>query len=139
MENKIVVVVKGVLLKDGKALIVKRADDDDIGSGTWEFSGGKIEFGESPEQALKREFLEETGIVVKVEKILYVTSFNTNPNRQVILITYLCSCDDCNLVTLSFEHSEYMWANRGELKKYLSKGIVDVIEANKLWEVFSEI
>lgn len=138
MENKIVVVVKGILLKDGKALMVKRSDDDDIGGGTWEFSGGKVEFGESPEEALKREFLEETGIAVEVEKILYVTSFKTDPNRQVVLITYLCKSSESN-ISLSFEHSKYMWANRGELKKYLSKGIADDIEANKLWEIFSEI
>lgn len=137
MENKIVVVVKGILLKGGKALIVKRADDD-TGGGTWEFSGGKIEFGESLEDALKREYLEETGVNIEVSKILYVTSFKTNVNRQVVLISYLCNCDDCHSITLSFEHSEYMWANRGELKKRLSEGIVDDIERNDLWEIFSE-
>jgi 8-oxo-dGTP diphosphatase len=42
--NKIVVTVKGVILNGGKVLIVKRANDDEIGGGTWECVGGKIEF-----------------------------------------------------------------------------------------------
>lgn len=137
MENKIVIAVKGILLKDKKALIIKRADDDEIGGGTWEFSGGKLEFGESPEDALKREFREETGIDVDVKKLLYVTSFKTNPNRQVVLITYLCECGDCE-VKLSPEHSEHMWANRIEVKSRIAKGIADDISANNLWEIFSE-
>ncbi len=137
MENKIVVAVKGILLKDGRALIMKRADDDDIGGGTWEFSGGKLEFGESPEEALKREFKEEAGVDVEVKKLLYVTSFKTNPNRQVVLITYLCECEGSD-VKLSPEHSEYMWANREEVKSRVAPGIADDISANELWEIFSE-
>jgi 8-oxo-dGTP diphosphatase len=138
MSNKIVVAVKGILIKDGKALMVKRADDDEIGSGRWEFSGGKLEFGESPEAALRREFLEETGLCVEVGKLLYVTSFKTDPSRQVILIAYLCDCDDCHAVTLSDEHSDYMWASRAEVRAYLAEDIADDISANDLWEIFPE-
>ena len=65
MENKIVVAVKGILLKDGRALIMKRADDDDIGGGTWEFSGGKLEFGESPEEALKGNSRRKRALMLK--------------------------------------------------------------------------
>lgn len=136
-EGKIVVVIKGILLQNGRALILKRADDDEIGGGTWEFSGGKLEFGESPQEALKREFKEETGIDVEVKRLLYVTSFKTNPNRQVVLITYLCDCGDCD-VKLSFEHSDWMWANREEVKSRISQGIADDIGANDLWGIFSD-
>ncbi|MDD6396306.1 MAG: NUDIX domain-containing protein [Firmicutes bacterium] len=131
------VAVKGILLKNGRALILKRADDDEIGGGTWEFSGGKLEFGESPQEALKREFKEETGIDVEIKKLLYVTSFKTNPNMQVVLITYLCDCANCD-VKLSLEHSDWMWANREEVKNRISQGIADDIGVNDLWEIFSE-
>lgn len=137
MENKIVVVVKGILLKNGKSLIMKRADDDEIGGGTWEFSGGKLNFGESPQEALKREFFEETGLEVQIEKLLYVTSFKTNPNRQVVLITYLCECGDCE-IKLSSEHSDFMWADRYEVKNRIAKGIAEDMDANGTWGIFSE-
>lgn len=137
MENKIVVVAKGILLRQGKALIVKRADNDDIGGGTWEFAGGNLQFGESPEAALQREYREETGLAVKIEKLLYVTSFQTNPHRQVVLITYLCSCDDCSTLQLSPEHSACQWADSATLQRCLAKGIAEDIGKYRLWEIFS--
>lgn len=137
MDNKIVVVSKGILLSGGKALVLRRDDNDEIGGGTWEFPGGNIEFGESPEEALKREYLEETGLEVEIEKLLYVTSFKTHPNRQVLLIAYLCRCSDSTALRLSCEHSEYKWAGREELQKCLSEGIAQDIGRNNLWEIFS--
>lgn len=86
---------------------------------------------------MKREFKEETGIDVEVKKLLYVTSFKTNPNMQVVLITYLCDCANCD-VKLSLEHSDWMWANREEVKNRISQGIADDIGVNDLWEIFSE-
>jgi 8-oxo-dGTP diphosphatase len=57
-------VAVGVILNDsGKILITKRAPGSHQG-GLWEFPGGKVESGESLEQALSRELLEELGVVV---------------------------------------------------------------------------
>lgn len=137
MENKIVVVAKGILLNEGKTLMLKRADNDEIGGGTWEFAGGNLQFGESPEAALQREYREETGLNVTVQKLLYVTSFQTAPNRQVVLITYLCGCDDDSTLQLSPEHSACQWADRATLQRCLAKGIAEDIGKNHLWEIFS--
>ena len=61
-------VVAGIIIKNKKILIEKRKDDD-IGGGKWEFPGGKIEIGETNEDALERE-LYEVGISVKIGKEL---------------------------------------------------------------------
>jgi len=58
-------VVAAILIKDHKVLIAQRATDDPL-AGFWEFPGGKIEEGESPEQSLVREMQEEFCIVVEV-------------------------------------------------------------------------
>ena len=52
--------VVGIIEKDGKYLIQKRPSTGLL-AGLWEFPGGKIETGETPEQALKREIKEELG------------------------------------------------------------------------------
>ena len=52
--------VYGVLIKDGSILLVRKARGPY--KGKWDLPGGSIEFGEEPEQTLKREFLEETGL-----------------------------------------------------------------------------
>ena len=55
-------VVAGILLNQGKFLAVQRPPGKPE-AGFWEFPGGKIEAGESPEQALSRELREEIGIL----------------------------------------------------------------------------
>lgn len=138
-ENRIYVAVKGVLIKDGKALILRRADiktDDEIG--WWEFAGGTLEFGENPEQTLVREYREEAGLEVKPERLLYVSSVHTNPKYQIIVITYLCSCEDCSNVKISSEHLAYKWVGASESKKYLASDIAENFYKNNLWNIFDE-
>ena len=52
-------------------LIAKRSDDQHLG-GTWEFPGGKVEEGEEPEAAARRELQEETGLVAEALEALIV-------------------------------------------------------------------
>lgn len=58
-------VVAAVIEKDGRVLLAKRRQGD-ILAGKWEFPGGKIDPGETPEEALKRELQEELGIETEV-------------------------------------------------------------------------
>ncbi|KNY25475.1 NUDIX hydrolase [Pseudobacteroides cellulosolvens] len=134
MENKIVVAVKGVIVNDGRVLIVKRASNDEIGAGTWECVGGKIEFGEELETALIREIKEEVGLNVTVEKLLYATTFKTSPTRQVVILTYLCRSEVTD-VRLSVEHLEYLWATKDQLKQLLHQGILEDFEKNNVFSI----
>jgi 8-oxo-dGTP diphosphatase len=58
-------VVAGFLRKDGKILVGQRPESHSL-AGQWEFPGGKIEPGETPEQALARELSEELGIEAQI-------------------------------------------------------------------------
>ncbi|BBH23810.1 hypothetical protein Back11_51550 [Paenibacillus baekrokdamisoli] len=136
IRNEIVVAVKGVIEHNGKVLIMKRASDDVVGGGTWECAGGKISFGEDLENALVREAKEETGLDILVERILYATTFQTDPTRQVIILTYLCRSNR-NDVVLSEEHTDYQWSNNEQLRRLLPQGIVDDFEKNDVFSLFS--
>ncbi|MHA1154594.1 MAG: NUDIX hydrolase [Candidatus Heimdallarchaeota archaeon] len=59
--------VAGVVLKDNKVLL-HRAEFDDF----WALPGGSAEIFETSEEVLKREFLEESGITIEVERLLWV-------------------------------------------------------------------
>ncbi len=58
-------VVAGFLKKDQKILVGQRPENHSL-AGLWEFPGGKIEIGETPEQALQRELNEELGIEAQI-------------------------------------------------------------------------
>ena len=62
-------VVCGLFVRDGELLIVRRIPGGRHG-GSWEFPGGKIEPGESAEQALVRELAEELGVAVQVGRLV---------------------------------------------------------------------
>lgn len=61
-------VVAGILKKDAKILIGQRPENHTL-AGLWEFPGGKIELGETPEEALARELNEELGIEAAVGEL----------------------------------------------------------------------
>lgn len=58
--------------------------------GMWEFPGGKIEFGESPKVALKREIQEELGVDITIEELLCTTEYDY-PSFHLTMHCYLCS------------------------------------------------
>lgn len=58
-------VVAGFMRKDGKILVGQRPENNTL-AGQWEFPGGKIEMGETPEFALARELSEELGIEAEI-------------------------------------------------------------------------
>lgn len=132
--TKMVIAVKGVIINEGRVLIVKRSEDDEVGGGTWECVGGKIDFGEGLEDALEREIKEEVGLEVNVKQILYATTFKTNPTRQVVILTYLCSSSNQE-VLLSSEHSDYRWVTVDQLKSYLPIDIIRDFEKNNVFSL----
>jgi 8-oxo-dGTP diphosphatase len=133
MENKIVVALKAIIIYQQKALIVQRSYGDISGGGSWEFAGGKLEFGEKLETCLKREIMEEVGLSVKMEKLLYASTFLTKEKRQTVILNYLCY-SFTDQVTLSEEHERYIWADKNTMKKYLAKGILNDLETNQIFE-----
>lgn len=131
-DKGIVVALKAIIFNQGKILILRRSATDTTGANEWETVGGKIEFGEVLEMALAREVKEETGLDINVEKLMYATTFLTSPDRQIVLLSYLCRTNDIE-VTLSSEHSDFLWASKLELIQYLPKTILkDFKEYNVL-------
>ena len=74
--------------------------------GGWEFPGGKIESGETPEECIVREIREELAIVVKAEKILGVVEYDY-PAFHLTMHCILCSVVSGDLKLL--EHEDAKW------------------------------
>ena len=135
-ENRIYIAVKGIVIHHHRTLILRRAEITD--REWWEFPGGTLEFGEHPQQTLSREMREETGLEVAPERLLYVWSVQNNPGYQIIIITYLCACDNLDSFRLSQEHSGYLWASKTDLQNMLADDIKQAIDANHIWHIFDK-
>ncbi|EEK72267.1 MutT/NUDIX [Bacillus mycoides] len=68
MENVMQVRVTGILIEDEKVLLVKQR----VANRNWSLPGGRVENGETLEEAMIREMREETGLEVKIKRLLYV-------------------------------------------------------------------
>jgi 8-oxo-dGTP diphosphatase len=105
-------VVGAVIASDGRVLACRRAPGKDA-AGTWEFPGGKVEPGETNEDALVREIREELGVGIRVGALLdrSVTSLATR--------TIALSCYDAELVddrpTGSTDHDRLAWLRISDL------------------------
>lgn len=108
-------VVCAVVYQEGKVFIAQRKRNKS-NPGEWEFPGGKVEIGETPEKALKREIKEELGVGIRIiEKIAEVES--TDRRRGIELIGY--SVEFETLPLDSTDHDQLKWVDINELDEFM--------------------
>lgn len=107
---KIVNVSAAAIVQDNKVLATRR------GYGAykdwWEFPGGKLEDGESPEDALIREIREELNVEISVGKLLRTVEYDY-PGFHLVMHCFLCSIRS-GVLTLN-EHEDARWLSVSEL------------------------
>jgi 8-oxo-dGTP diphosphatase len=107
-------VAAGILVRDSKILIAKRKAGGEL-AGKWEFPGGKIESGETPEACLKRELTEELGIKSTVGDHLWDGTYHYDFGT-VRLLVYRVYWEGDTIVAK--DHEEYKWVTPADLKEY---------------------
>jgi len=107
-------VTAAILQQSDRVLICRR--DGGSSSGKWEFPGGKVEYGESPEASLVREIREELGCEIRIGSIFNVASVRYPDGYHYVIIFYKCSL--VNGEPRALEHREVKWVNLSELKTY---------------------
>ena len=112
---KIVTVAACALVDpDGRVLIAQRPEGKPM-AGLWEFPGGKVEAGETPEQSLIRELEEELGIVVKEACLAPLTfASHSYPDFHLLMPLYICRRWDG--LPRSLEGQALKWVRPRDLK-----------------------
>lgn len=108
-----VFVVAGAIVKDGYVFAAQRGNKGET-KFKWEFPGGKLEPGETPQQALARELFEELKIKVKVHELI-TQVVDEYPTQILHIDTYRCELLE-GTPTLT-EHINMAWSDKNELDK----------------------
>ena len=107
-------VAAGLVFEQGRLLITQRHEASHLG-GLWEFPGGKVEHGETFEECLRRELLEELGIDVNVGK-LFESISHEYPDRKVLINFFHCEITFGSPRPLDCQNLE--WVEATELTNY---------------------
>ena len=109
-------VVAAVMIHDGNILACRRASHKDA-PGQWEFPGGKVEGGESPQDALKREILEELSLNVEPWRLLDTSVTEVNEALSIQLECWVILLDSFPDLKSS-DHDDFAWLKPEELNQY---------------------
>lgn len=122
---KILLVVAAVLINSkGEVLLAQRPEGKRL-AGKWEFAGGKVEDGETPESALVRELHEELGIEIRqedLENFWFLSHPYPEFNFHLLMPVYICR--KWQGAPQPLEHSALCWTCPSDMPK------LDMIEAD---------
>lgn len=122
-------VVAAIIYYRNEVLCVQRPENKySYISKKFEFPGGKIEAGESKQEALKREIMEELGISPSIGE-LFMTVVHTYPDFELTMHSYICKVDNKEVVLR--EHISLKWLTR-EILNQLDWAAADIPIVNKL-------
>ena len=118
------VVVSAIIAHRDKFLILKRSSSEKIFPKKWEFPSGKVEFGESIGDTLKREVEEETGLTIRSSKFLSSRSYTFDyqdddgyKTRHNIELMFIVRVNE-GRTRLSSAHENISWVTPEESKSY---------------------
>lgn len=107
-------VTAAVVMNEGKILIAQKGPQDKRAY-RWEFPGGKIDAGETPEECVVRELLEEFEIEIRVGELLCESLF-TYEEGQLLVKAYCCTWVSGELNPT--EHADFRWVDPDELSQF---------------------
>jgi 8-oxo-dGTP diphosphatase len=109
-------VAAAILVERGRVLLTQRKAGTHL-AGSWEFPGGKVEAGEDPRAALRRELREEVGIEAKVGEIVEVTFHRYEEARKAVLLLFFeATREPGSPEPHVIDVAALRWATRGDLR-----------------------
>ncbi len=109
-------VVTAFIHHQGKVLLAKRHEKCKLFPGQYELPGGKVDFGETPGQALEREIMGELAVKVKTGRAFYCFSYESPDNQTHYVETvFLVELLDPPEKVKMIEHTDIQWASKDEV------------------------
>lgn len=124
--------LKGIILRNGRVLLLRRRSDLDLHPSVWDLPGGGLELGESLEESLKREVREETGFAVSVVRPVHAwtirNTLRSGESFPGVIVCFECKSNATGSPRLDLsEHRDFAWVSRKALPTY--NGLPNQFEA----------
>lgn len=126
---KTIEVVAAIICHDGKILATQRGYGD-FKDG-WEFPGGKVEQGESPEQAIIREIKEELDVEINPEKLVTTVEYDY-PTFHLTMHCFLSTVREGKIALLEHEQAKWLTPDQLDTVAWLPADVEVVEELKKL-------
>lgn len=117
MSVKMILCAAAVLIDADNRILIQKRPEGKAWAGYWEFPGGKLELGETPEQALVRELREELNVTT-IEKAFFPLSFISYTYPEGHALIPLFGCRNWTGVPQALEHQELAWVRAPRLADY---------------------
>ena len=112
--------VGGACVHKERIVLLRRRDDAETYPSIWELPSGRVEPGENPEEALKREVYEEAGLKVKVGPCLGYFIYMPSGSTECIQLNHICFLEKSifRSLRISDEHVQAEWVRLGNALGY---------------------
>lgn len=117
-----------IIMKDNKIFVTQRGYGEF--KDWWEFPGGKIEEGETPEECLKREIKEELEADINIDKYLCTVEYDY-PNFHLKMECFICSLIDGHLELVEAEDAKFITKDKLDNIDFLPADLLVVKELKK--------
>ena len=131
--------VRGICEVDDKILLLKVRSKSSHDANRWEIPGGKVKKGEFFDDALRREYLEETGLKITIDSLYGAIQNNytaCKTNEQVKSIQLIMKVSaDVDEISISKEHDDYRWFTKKEVMELFENDLLTKAAKNTLKKI----
>lgn len=109
--------VRAIIKNDNKTLLFKRSVGRESDLGKYELPGGRLEYGEQPEDALKRHLEDNVGVLVQTTQLFDAVTYINHNDRDIqrVIIVYLVSLQSKNInLPSGHKYGHYVWSKLSE-------------------------
>lgn len=109
--------VRAIIRKDDKTLLIRRANGRDSILGKYELPGGKLGYGEQPEDALTKYIEQDTMLIAQTAQLFDVLTYIDHDDRdiQYVFILYMVGLSGSEAITLSQNYNHYRWQKMSDI------------------------
>ena len=109
------IAVRAFITNQKEEILILKRENTAYGNGLWNLPGGKINFGETAEESVKKEIFEETSLNCKSAKFLFYMDNLPDETTNLHFVALFFECKCTGDIKLNRESSDFKWINNDNL------------------------